>query len=136
MIENNDLLSLSDLGHALAKTMSKSDLKEVAIKLELADTIRQKRLEKRMNQSQFSKFMGVTQPMVSKWESGEYNFTIQTLLEISNKLKMDFINPLKNYKENVIQFEKLQSKDHYFYNKWDYNDEDFNIHEKNEEWAS
>ena len=37
-------------------------------------------------------FMGVSQAMISKWESGEYNFTINTLNEICDKLGLDF-NP-------------------------------------------
>ena len=36
--------------------------------------------------------MDVSQAMISKWESGEYNFTINTLNEICNKLNLDF-NP-------------------------------------------
>ena len=45
-----------------------------------------------MNQKQFASFMGVSQAMISKWESGEYNFTINTLNEICDKLGLDF-NP-------------------------------------------
>lgn len=43
-----------------------------------------------MNQKQFAKHLGVSQGMVSKWESAEYNFTIENISEIFNKLKMDF----------------------------------------------
>jgi len=32
--------------------------------------------------------MGVSQGMVSKWESREYNFTVKTLNEICEKLKL------------------------------------------------
>lgn len=38
------------------------------------------------NQKDFAKFMGVTQGMVSRWESGTYNFTIETLSNIAFKL--------------------------------------------------
>ena len=41
-----------------------------------------------MTQAAFAEFMGVTQVMVSKWESGEYNFTVKTLSEISAKINM------------------------------------------------
>ena len=34
--------------------------------------------------------MGVTQAMVSKWESAEYNFTIETIAHISEKLNTTF----------------------------------------------
>lgn len=51
------------------------------------------RVEHKMTQKQFAEFVGVTQAMVSKWESGEYNFTIKTLSELSDKLGID-INQL------------------------------------------
>ena len=44
------------------------------------------RVNHSMTQSMFANFMGVKQSMVSKWESGEYNFTIRTLTDISVKL--------------------------------------------------
>ena len=51
------------------------------------------RAEHGMTQKQFAEFVGVTQTMVSKWESGEYNFTIKTLATLSEKLDID-INQL------------------------------------------
>ncbi len=42
-----------------------------------------------MTQKEFAEFMGVTQGMVSKWESREYNFTIKSLNEICEKLGLD-----------------------------------------------
>lgn len=44
------------------------------------------RESKEMTQAEFARFMGVTQAMVSKWESGAYNFTVKTLSEVSDKL--------------------------------------------------
>jgi transcriptional regulator with XRE-family HTH domain len=41
-----------------------------------------------MTQAEFAKYMGVSQGMVSKWESREYNFTIKSLNEICQKLNM------------------------------------------------
>ncbi|MCO7109621.1 helix-turn-helix domain-containing protein [Gemmiger formicilis] len=46
------------------------------------------RADHNMTQAAFAEFMGVTQVMVSKWESGEYNFTVKTLSEISAKINM------------------------------------------------
>ncbi|CBK75268.1 Helix-turn-helix [Butyrivibrio fibrisolvens 16/4] len=42
-----------------------------------------------MTQKEFADFMGVTQGMVSKWESREYNFTIKSLNEICAKLGLE-----------------------------------------------
>ena len=43
-----------------------------------------------MTQQEFAEYMGVSQGMVSKWESREYNFTIRSLNEICQKLALDF----------------------------------------------
>ena len=41
-----------------------------------------------MTQQQFADYMGVSQGMISKWESREYNFTIKTLNEICEKIDL------------------------------------------------
>lgn len=46
------------------------------------------RVDHHMTQADFAKHMNVTQAMISKWESGEYNFSVKTLAEISAKLGM------------------------------------------------
>ena len=51
-----------------------------------------------MSQKQFAQFMGVSQAMVSKWESGDCNFTIETIAKICDKL--DLIPQLELISEN------------------------------------
>lgn len=48
------------------------------------------RTSKQMDQKEFAKFMGVSQGMVSRWESGTYNFSVATLAEICSKLGYTF----------------------------------------------
>ena len=43
-----------------------------------------------LDQKSFAKFMGVTQGMISRWESGTYNFSISTLIGICEKLRLSF----------------------------------------------
>ena len=59
------------------------ELARISAKIELA------RLDRGMTQKEFAKYMGVTQGMVSKWESREYNFTIKSLNEICAKLGLE-----------------------------------------------
>lgn len=46
------------------------------------------RVEMGMTQKEFADYMNVTQGMVSKWESREYNFTIRSLNEICQKIDL------------------------------------------------
>ena len=61
-----------------------------------------KRTEMGLDQKAFAKYMGVTQGLVSRWESGSYNFSISTLINICEKLGLIF--------EPKIIEEELSSK--------------------------
>ena len=69
----------------LADSLSRSTVIEIAIKNTIVHALISSRIEKSMNQSQFAKFMGVSQAMVSKWESGDYNFTVEAIARICDK---------------------------------------------------
>lgn len=56
------------------------------------------RIEKEMSQKQFADFMGVTQSMVSKWESENYNFSVESLAKICEKLNLNLEINLKEQK--------------------------------------
>ena len=62
-----------------------------------------------MTQKEFADYMGVTQGMVSKWESREYNFTIKSLNEICQKLGLSL----------SMTMERSCSKNDYKIVKWD-----------------
>lgn len=80
-------------------------LAQVAAKLQL------KRLEKKLSQKDLAKKMGVTQGMVSKWESGEYNFTISSLIEICEKLDLEFIPVISDkYKSDEYEYKDLENE--------------------------
>ena len=76
----------------------------------ISSVIMKKRKEMGYNQKEFAEMMGVTQGMVSKWESGTYNFTINTLNDICSKLELSF-RPQFSDNHYYLQFyNKLQSK--------------------------
>ena len=66
----------------------------------VAAEIQLKRIDMGLDQKQFAKLLGVSQGMVSRWESGEYNFTIATLVNICEKLGV-FFKPQMTTKETV-----------------------------------
>lgn len=79
---------------------------EMQAKISVA--IHRARKERGMSQAQFAEFLGVSQTMVSKWESGENNFTISSWADLSYKLSIPFdpraISPAKAVTTNIIPF--------------------------------
>ncbi len=78
---------------AVTGEMSATDLLLAGMKGVIAAEITMKRQDLGMNQSQFAKLMGVTQSLVSKWEAGETNFTLETLCRIAANLNIDMQCP-------------------------------------------
>ncbi|MDD6570838.1 MAG: helix-turn-helix transcriptional regulator [Thermoflexaceae bacterium] len=74
----------------LAEGLSDSEINSIKELAKISAKIEMKRNELGMNQKEFARMMNVSQGMVSKWESGEYNFTIVTLKEICDNLGLGF----------------------------------------------
>ncbi|MBR4636782.1 MAG: helix-turn-helix domain-containing protein [Clostridia bacterium] len=72
----------------LADSLSRSEVIEITLKNTVVHALISSRIERSMNQKQFAEFMGVSQAMVSKWESGDCNFTVDTIAKICEKLGM------------------------------------------------
>lgn len=50
--------------------------------------ILEERLKRNMSQTEFGELLEISQPMVSKLESGDYNFTLKQLCDLSTKLNI------------------------------------------------
>jgi transcriptional regulator with XRE-family HTH domain len=68
----------------------KEDLEVETILAEIASKFLKYRNALNMSQKDFAVKLGITQAMVSKLESGEYNPSVRFLAEISRKLHWDF----------------------------------------------
>lgn len=89
---------------ALSDYVSNSDVYAARATAKISMSIFKHRKEMKMTQKQFAEMMGVSQGMVSKWESAEYNFTIETLSQIAEKLHMVFeidLKPESEYLRNI-----------------------------------
>jgi len=56
-----------------------------------------KRIAFGMTQKEFAKYIGVSQGMISKWENGDYNFTLRAIAEICEKLDLQMNLKLEEY---------------------------------------
>lgn len=61
------------------------------------------RMEKGLSQKQLGGILGITQAMVSKLESGEYNPTVEQLWKVSKKLGWDLSVVLENNEAKTPQ---------------------------------
>lgn len=93
----------------VSKGISEAEVKTLVELARISAKIERSRLDLGMTQVEFAEFMGVTQGMVSKWESRDYNFTIRSLNEICQKLDLTL----------SLNVEKHCSLNDYILIKWD-----------------
>lgn len=70
----------------LADRVEKETIMESHMLAQISVEITKKRLDMNMSQAQFAKFLRVSQRSVSKLESGNYDFTIETICKVFEKL--------------------------------------------------
>lgn len=93
----------------LSQGMSQVEIKTTVELAKISAKIERCRLDLGMTQKEFADYMGVTQGMISKWESREYNFTIRSLNEISEKLGLHV----------SVSMNKICERNNYSMIKWD-----------------
>lgn len=94
MLNKEFCIPLENLVEELVQPMSTSEIAELTIQLQIGKVIKEARKAKSLTQTAFANVMGVTQSMVSQWESGESNFTLHTLISIGEALGLSVRNPL------------------------------------------
>lgn len=93
----------------LSEGLSEAEVKTMVELAKISARIERYRIEMGLTQREFAEYMGVTQGMVSKWESREYNFTIKTLNEICQKIDLEL----------SVSLEKPCAKSDYTIVRWD-----------------
>lgn len=78
---------------ALSVNLRDEDLLDATIRGLIAAEISMHRQDMNLSQKDFAKLMGVSQGLVSRWESGETNFTLSTLAAIAIKLNIAMQSP-------------------------------------------
>ena len=84
----------------------------------IAATIINKRHSLGLTQQEFAERYGVTQGMVSKWESANYNFTIARLSELMSKLEIPFDVLLEGKSATNQDLQKYNNNPQW--HKWNY----------------
>ena len=82
---------------------------QTALHIEISRTIRNARKQKGLSQKGLAEKMGVKQSLVSRWESSECNYTIDTLVEIADALGLSVRCPLTS-EEVKVSTEPIELK--------------------------
>lgn len=86
---------VSDLFSLFEDTISPADVLVSKLMAQVSAALTNERLWRHMDQSVFAKHIGVTRSQVSRWEQGDYNFSIEEIAEIAAKLNLDVDMDLK-----------------------------------------
>lgn len=92
---------LKDLLSMFEEHLSVADLTASRLLSGLSSTIVKNRIDMGKTQKEFAEYMGVSQSMVSKWESADYNFSVKALAEIASKLELDIT--VRMYKSKIVE---------------------------------
>ena len=98
------------------KNYSENEFEYEDILYDISTMIFKNRLSRNMNQKEFAKLLDISQSMVSKLESGEYNPSIGQLLKVTRKLnvKMNIKFKVNNPRNKMIDDwseKKVKSRD-------------------------
>ena len=77
----------------LIDSFTKEEVVENRVLAELSFTIQQQRKVLGLTQAELARKLGVSQELVSRWENGEENLTIETIAKITVALGIDTQNP-------------------------------------------
>ena len=104
---NTKLRTMSDLLELFEDSLKPSDLIEARAISQVTGTIIKERKRLGLDQKEFAEKLGVSQSLVSRWESGNSNFTIKSLAEIAAKLDMCLDIKIKR-KIEIVQIDKFE----------------------------
>ena len=103
----NDLNAIPTMEESIFSTLSESDKRKNEKMVQIALAIKHERMARNMTQKEFAEFLHVKQAQVSKWESGDCNFTMSTLYLICDKLGLDLNIDIKpKDKVNIMPIAK------------------------------
>ena len=81
--------TIEDLFDLFSESLSPADVISAKLMSQISTAITKERMKLSMNQADFAKHIDATQSLVSRWEHGDYNFSIRKIAEIAASLNLD-----------------------------------------------
>ena len=88
-MSKNHSCGLDELFDLFEDSLSPADVLASKLMAQISTAITKERIKLRMNQHDFAEHIEATQSLISRWEHGDYNFSIKKLAEIAVKLDLD-----------------------------------------------
>lgn len=80
---------IEDLLALFEDTLTPADVLSSKLMSQISSAITRERLKLHMTQTEFAEHIHVKQSQVSRWEHGNYNFSLEKIAEIAAKLNLD-----------------------------------------------
>ena len=107
--KNKYARTVDDLLEMFSDVLDPADVLTSKLMAQISSAITGERLRLRMSQEKFADHIGVAQSLVSRWEHGNYNFSIRKLSEIAVKLNLDVnlsINPHITKPQKIVHLKE------------------------------
>ena len=101
----------------LSEYLTGADIISANVLADISLKIVEERLKLKYTQKKFAEYMGVSQGMVSKWEGDNYNFSIESLANICDKLGLDLKISMSSPNEKLNNW-TIDGYNEGFYNKF------------------
>lgn len=88
-MSNNYECSIGDLFDLFDESLEPADVLTSKLMAQISTTVTRERIKLHMNQADFAKHISASQSLVSRWEHGDYNFSIKKLADIATRLNLD-----------------------------------------------
>ena len=85
---------MKNLMQTISSGLSDEDLQLSVLQAQIAAEISMRRQALGLNQKQLAEKLGVSQALVSRWETGDVNFTLSTLVKISLAMDLPLQSPI------------------------------------------
>lgn len=86
---NNYSCKIEKLLELFDDSLKPSDILHSKLMAQISSAIIKERIKLHMTQSEFASYIDVNQSLISRWEKGNYNFSLKKLSEIASKLNLD-----------------------------------------------
>lgn len=94
---------MSKLVDMLTQNLTEADISDALLSANIAAEISIARVKKGMTQKEFAKYLGVSQGMVSRIESGNSNYTFSTANKILNKIGKRLSTEIVDLEEEPVE---------------------------------